>query len=131
MPMRSQTGARWASNTAACSSDHSGRSAQFIMLRMALSVSLRFPIFQFPWAGAQFMMTVYMKISALLYLTELLRQVLCFQVRIPAQHAQVLVPGDAGDFHDIQTLLEQPGSSLVAQVMKAQILETGPAHGAD
>ena len=41
---------------------------------------------------------------------------------IAVQHAQVLVPGDAGDFHDVQPLLEQPGGGLVAQVMEAQVL---------
>ena len=50
---------------------------------------------------------------------------------IAVQHAQVLVPGDAGDFHDVQPLLEQPGGGLVAQVMEAQVLDAGASHGAD
>ena len=52
-------------------------------------------------------------------------------MRIPAQHAQILMPGDAGDFHDIQALLEQPGGGLVAQVVEPQILDPGSAHCAD
>ena len=52
-------------------------------------------------------------------------------MRIPAQHPQILVPGNAGDFHDIQTRLEQQGGGLMAQVMEAQVFDAGPAHGAD
>ena len=50
---------------------------------------------------------------------------------IPSQHAQVLVAGDAGDFHDIEALLEQPGGGLVAQVMKPEVFDAGPAYRAD
>ena len=39
-------------------------------------------------------------------LSQLPRQIFCLQMRIPSQHAQVLMAGDAGDLHDIQTLLE-------------------------
>jgi hypothetical protein len=47
-------------------------------------------------------------------------------MRIPPQHAQVLVPGDARDFHDVQTLLEKPRSRLVAQVVETQVFYVGP-----
>ena len=47
---------------------------------------------------------------------------------IPSQHAQVLVAGDAGDFHDIEALLEQPGGGLVAQVVEAEVFDVGPAY---
>mgnify|MGYP001817854514 FL=1 len=50
---------------------------------------------------------------------------------IPSQHAQILVAADAGDFHDIETLLEQPRSGLVAQVMKPETFDAGPAYRAD
>ena len=39
--------------------------------------------------------------------------------------------GDAGDLHDIETLLEQPGGGLVAQVVEPEVLDAGPAHRAD
>ena len=48
-------------------------------------------------------------------------------MRIPAQHAQILVPGNTGDFHNIQPFLEQPGSGLVAQIVEPEILDTGAA----
>lgn len=41
------------------------------------------------------------------------------------------MPSDAGDFHDIQPLLEQPGGGLVAQVVEPQVLDAGPAYSAD
>ena len=47
---------------------------------------------------------------------------------IATQHAQVLVAGDAGDLHDIQPLLEQSGRGLVAQIVEAEVLNTGPAY---
>lgn len=34
---------------------------------------------------------------------------------MPSQHAQVLVPGDAGDLHDVQSLCEQLRDCLVAK----------------
>jgi hypothetical protein len=46
---------------------------------------------------------------------------------IPPQHAQIFVAGDAGDFHDVQSLLEQPGGRLVTQVVEAEFLDTGPS----
>ena len=49
-------------------------------------------------------------------------------MRIPPQHMQILVPGDAGDLHDIQSLLEQSGGGLVAQVMEAEVFDPGPAY---
>ena len=64
-------------------------------------------------------------------LTQFLRQVLRLQVGISAQHAQILVAADAGDSHDIETLLEQPRGGLVAQVMKPDVFEAGPAYRAD
>ena len=48
-------------------------------------------------------------------------------MRIPPQHAQVLVPGDARDLHDVQSLLGQPGRGLVAQVVEAEALDVGPS----
>lgn len=39
--------------------------------------------------------------------------------------------GNTGDLHDIQAFLEQPGGGLVAQVVEAQVLDAGPAHGTD
>jgi len=50
---------------------------------------------------------------------------------IPAQHAQILVPGDGRDLHDIEALLEQTGGCLVAQVVESQVINTGPADRAD
>jgi hypothetical protein len=44
-------------------------------------------------------------------------------MRIPAQHAQILVSGDAGDLHDVQPFLEQPGGGLVAQVMESEVFD--------
>ena len=41
-----------------------------------------------------------------LVLSQLPRQILCLQVRVSAQHAQVFVAGDACDLHDVETLLE-------------------------
>ena len=38
--------------------------------------------------------------------------------------------GDAGDFHDVETLLEQSRRGLVVQIVKAQVLDAGPANGA-
>jgi hypothetical protein len=49
-------------------------------------------------------------------------------MRVPPQHAQVLVAGDARDFHDVQSLLEQPGGRLVAQVMEAEVFDAGPSY---
>ena len=37
----------------------------------------------------------------------------------------------AGYFHDIQPLLKQPSSRLVAQIVKAQALDAGAAYGTD
>ena len=48
-------------------------------------------------------------------------------MRIPPQHAQVLVPGDARHLHYVETLLEQPGGRLVAQVVEAEALDVGPS----
>jgi hypothetical protein len=41
------------------------------------------------------------------------------------------VAGDRGDLHDIETLLEQSGGGLVAQVMEPEVLDAGPAHRTD
>jgi len=38
--------------------------------------------------------------------------------------------GDAGRLHDVEVFLEQPSGGLVAQVVKVQICDTGPAYGA-
>lgn len=35
---------------------------------------------------------------------------------VPAQHAQVFMPGYASDVHNVEALLDQPGSGFVAQV---------------
>ena len=78
-----------------------------------------------------------MKYSTIFYvgcftnLSKLPRQVLCLKMCIATQHTQILVPGDAGNFHDIQPFLEQPGGGLMAQVVESQVLDTGPAYGAD
>ena len=37
------------------------------------------------------------------------------------------MPGDARDFHNVEALLEQPGSRLVAQVVKAEVFDAGPS----
>lgn len=54
--------------------------------------------------------------NELLYelLPQLPRQILRFQMRVPAQHAQILVAGDAGHLHDIEAFLEQAGGGFVA-----------------
>ena len=49
-------------------------------------------------------------------------------MRVPPQHSQVPVPGDACDFHDVQPLLEQPGGRLVAQVVEAEVFDAGPSY---
>lgn len=36
--------------------------------------------------------------------------------------------GNAGDFHNIQTLLKQPGSGLMTQVVEAEVLDVGPTY---
>ncbi len=64
-------------------------------------------------------------------LSQLFRQILSLQMRIPPQHSQVLVPGDTGDFHNIQSLLEQPGSSLVAQVVESQVIDASTMYRTD
>ena len=50
---------------------------------------------------------------------------------IATQHTQILVSGDAGDLHNIQSFLKQPGGGLMAQVVESQVLDAGPAYGAD
>jgi len=50
---------------------------------------------------------------------------------IATQHTQILVPGDACNLHDIEAFLEEPGCRLMAQVVEAKILDTGPTHCAD
>jgi hypothetical protein len=62
--------------------------------------------------------------------SQLPRQILCLQVRIPTQHAQILVPSDAGDLHNVQSLLEKPRGRLVAQVVKAKVFDAGVTDGA-
>ena len=57
--------------------------------------------------------------------TQLARESLGLQMRIPPQHAQVLVPGDARDPHDVQPLLEQPGRRFMAQVVEAEVFDAG------
>jgi hypothetical protein len=37
----------------------------------------------------------------------------------PSFHTQVFMVGDAGDFHDVESALEQVRGGLVAQVVKA------------
>ena len=64
-------------------------------------------------------------------LSKLPRQVLCLKMCIATQHTQVLVPGDAGNLHDVEAFLEQPGSGLMAQVVESEVLNAGPAHSAD
>ena len=59
---------------------------------------------------------------------QLPRQVLRLQVRIPPQHAQILVPRDARHLHDVEALLEQPGGSLVTQVVEAEVFDVGPFY---
>ena len=63
----------------------------------------------------------------LLGLPQLLRQILRLQVGVPSQHTQILVPGDARDLHDIQPFLEQPSGGLVAQVVEAEVFDSGPS----
>lgn len=64
-------------------------------------------------------------------LSQFLRQILRSEVSVASQHAQVFVPGDARHFHDIEAAFEQPAGGFMAQIMKAQILDTGPVHRAD
>jgi len=51
-------------------------------------------------------------------------------VRLPTQHAQILVSGGTGQFHDVEAFLEQAGGGLVSQVVKTEVLEAGTAGGA-
>ena len=39
--------------------------------------------------------------------------------------------GDAGDLHNIQALLEQPGGGLVTQVVEPEVLDAGTSHRAN
>jgi|GEM_PF-3919796 len=64
-------------------------------------------------------------------LSQLFRQILRLQVRVSTQHAQVFVAGNGGDLHDVEALLEQSACGFVAQIVKAQVLDSGTAHGAD
>jgi len=43
-------------------------------------------------------------------------QILRLEMVVPAQHAQVFMPGYASDVHNVEALLDQPGSGFVAQV---------------
>ncbi len=49
---------------------------------------------------------------------------------VSAQHPQVLVAGNTGDLHDVEALLEQTAGGFVAQIVEAQVLNGGAAHGA-
>lgn len=64
-------------------------------------------------------------------LSQFLRQILRLQMRVPPQHTQVFVTGDGRYFHDVEAALEQACGGLMAQVVKAQILDTGAVHGAN
>ena len=55
--------------------------------------------------------------------TKFLGQVFGPEVRIALQHLQRFVAGDRSHFHDIEAALEEPGSGLVAQIVKAEALE--------
>ncbi len=49
-------------------------------------------------------------------------------MRIPPQHAQVFMAGDAGYLYAIEALLEQPGGGLVAQVVEPEVLDAGSVY---
>ena len=58
--------------------------------------------------------------------TQLQRKVLCPKVSIPLKHPQVFVSCDRSHLHHIQTLLKEPASGLVSQVMKPKITDPSP-----
>jgi hypothetical protein len=40
---------------------------------------------------------------------------------VPLQHLHGVVPGDGGDFHDVQSALNQSADGFVAQIVEVQI----------
>ena len=52
-------------------------------------------------------------------------------MRVPAQHPQVFVAGNAGHFHYIQAKLEEVRRDLMPQVMEMEVFNSGPAYGTD
>lgn len=64
-------------------------------------------------------------------LPQLPRQILCFQVRIPPQHAQIFVPRDGGYFHDVEAEFEKARCSFMPQIMEMEVFNPCPAYGTD
>jgi len=54
--------------------------------------------------------------------------VLGTQMGVPLQHLHCLVPGDGGDFHDVQSAFNQPADCFMAQVMEVQVVQSLSGH---
>ena len=50
---------------------------------------------------------------------------------VAPQHAQILVPCDCRDFHDVEAALEKTGGGFMTQVVEVQIVNARSAHSAD
>lgn len=50
---------------------------------------------------------------------------------IPAQHAQILVSGNTGYFHDVEAEFEKARCCLMPQIMEMEVFNPGPVYGAD